>query len=86
MPPWLKHVVTYLVSQGRAMNVLVDVAEGEEGAVYEGPWTAPARSDEVAGQFSSWEPDVQRIMKVSQTTVPYMHVPRSTHIAACVAF
>ncbi|KAI0714577.1 FAD/NAD(P)-binding domain-containing protein [Earliella scabrosa] len=58
-----KHVVTYLVSQGRAMNVLVDVAEGEEGTVYEGPWTASARSDEVVKQFSCWEPDVQQIMK-----------------------
>ena len=70
MPSWFKHVVTYLVSQGRAMNVLVDVAEGEEGTVYEGPWTASARSDEVVKQFSCWEPDVQQIMKVSQTTVP----------------
>ncbi|KAM5532658.1 hypothetical protein V8D89_013702 [Ganoderma adspersum] len=58
------HIVTYPVSQGRILNVGAGVSyPGQEGTIYDGPWTSAATREEIIKDFAGWEPDVRELVQ-----------------------
>ena len=59
----------YPISGGRIINVAAVVHDdGQEGTIYEGPWTSTVEGGEWVRRFSGWEPNVQEITKVGVFT------------------
>ena len=65
-PCCTQHIVTYLVSRGRVLNIGAAVQVPElAGKVYPGPWVTAVATDKIVDRFKSWEPDVKDIVEVS---------------------
>ncbi|KIJ64574.1 hypothetical protein HYDPIDRAFT_90107, partial [Hydnomerulius pinastri MD-312] len=58
-----QHVVTYPVSQGRFINVVIHChAPNSYGAKFEGPWMTEVDAQEVIERFQDWEPEIQTLV------------------------
>ncbi|KAI0643646.1 FAD/NAD-P-binding domain-containing protein [Trametes meyenii] len=59
-----RHLVAYPITQGRVLNLAAIVMyPGQEGTIYEGPWTADVSKEEVLQNYIGWEPEVEHAMK-----------------------
>ncbi|KAI0676716.1 FAD/NAD-P-binding domain-containing protein [Trametes maxima] len=53
------HLVAYPIAQGQILNLAaVIMYPGQEGTIYEGPWTADVPKEEVLKNYVGWEPEV----------------------------
>ena len=76
-----KNVVCYPIAQGKMLNVAAFVltpGPGGEQTTYDGPWVASTSGEDVARQFSTWDKDVQSILKVGPERLPLPAPPSPT--------
>ncbi|CDO74180.1 hypothetical protein BN946_scf185043.g232 [Trametes cinnabarina] len=61
-----RHVVSYPIAKGRALNIAAVTAAPElEGTLYEGPWVAKVPKEEVTDLYSGWEPEVEEMIRIT---------------------
>ena len=80
-----KNVVCYPIAQGKMLNVAAFVltpGSGGEQTTYDGPWVASTSGEDVARQFSTWDKDVQSILKVSPSRPHPLSSPLSPRLAS----
>jgi len=59
-----KHIVSFLVAQGRLINVVAFCSSPErEGQAYPDPWVAQVAQEELLSHYRDWEPDVISLLK-----------------------
>ncbi|TFK85074.1 FAD/NAD(P)-binding domain-containing protein [Polyporus arcularius HHB13444] len=66
------HIVTYPISQGRALNVAAVIKlPNLEGKFYTGPSSSVASRDEYTDRFKGWESDVTEVVKHMDNTTKW---------------